>query len=537
LKLQKIYNQLEDDKPVEPKLIAAELKEVADDLKKNADISRINNRSHNTDDFENKLHDIGSLRDALFKIDMSGSDIDSDDRKDIGKTVDKVARDLAHDQNLDLDNVNAKDLKKKGLTDAEIEEIMELSRIHKELEGSGPIDPSHIAEELEEVIENIKKSAAHSMVQDDDKKDGDQYILSLHYPNTGPIHEDPGKAELDKSMKHIASIREIICEIPDEDTKMGAALRLKVANDIEQTIKDYLEKDDIDVAKLNERKLVALELDEDEIKDVLVLVKLYKKAKGSEPIDNDTFAAELKAAMQDLARHAYKEYHEESHDVDDDFRKRDIEKKIEDLGDRIGKLSRDPVNHREIDLLLEDCKDIIGEIIGEEYIERLPKWSVDFAAKINPNKLLHVPKEEKLWIKAVQGFIPELKKLNKKEKIDKKDALDLLHNVEDLAKSVHGSKREIDTKIEGIAHHNLNINLLKDTILKIPTNREGTGMTKQEIKDLIAEIKRLAKEILSDFILDDIDINDFENLDIDGLALPEKKKDQLRMLQSIIKEL
>jgi len=45
-------------------------------LKKSGAISRIDDKSHITEDFEKKLHEIGSLRDALFKIDLSGSDID-----------------------------------------------------------------------------------------------------------------------------------------------------------------------------------------------------------------------------------------------------------------------------------------------------------------------------------------------------------------------------------------------------------------------------------------------------------------------------
>jgi len=144
--------------------------------------------------------------------------------------------------------------------------------------------------------------------------------------------------------------------------------------------------------------------DEEEVSDLLNLVKLLKKVKSNDPIDNDSYATELKQIMQDLTRHAHKDYLEKSNVIEHnpDHRKKEIEEKINEIIQRMPKTKDDKMSKRERNLLVRDIADLIGEIIGQDYIEKIPNWDVDMAEKLKPNKLAHVPKEEKEWIRLLQ---------------------------------------------------------------------------------------------------------------------------------------
>jgi hypothetical protein len=68
LKLKHIYVELESDKPVNPKLLAAELGDVMFDIRKSAEHTKADNEAHKGDDQTIAMHDADILRDEILHI-------------------------------------------------------------------------------------------------------------------------------------------------------------------------------------------------------------------------------------------------------------------------------------------------------------------------------------------------------------------------------------------------------------------------------------------------------------------------------------
>jgi len=132
LKLKHIWNELEEDKPVNPNLIAKELENVMDDIKRSAEHSRLDKEAQEGDSFDRKMHDADNLRDALLHIDVTKNDIDVDERKKLERSVRDVMADLAHDKKINPETVTEQQLKDKHLSPEEIDEILKLKHIYVE---------------------------------------------------------------------------------------------------------------------------------------------------------------------------------------------------------------------------------------------------------------------------------------------------------------------------------------------------------------------------------------------------------------------
>lgn len=115
--------------------------------------------------------------------------------------------------------------------------------------------------------------------------------------------------------------------------------------------------------------------------------------------------------------------------------------------------------------------------------------------------------------------------------------LDIMNLLGDVQKSIQASRRDIEVVRDEIAVNQDNIDAIREIIMKIPTNKEAKKLSEAEKLDLIKEIKKLSKGILHDYLLDDIDVQNLDSLDIDGLNLPEPKKEELRLLQKILRDL
>merc|ERR1711981_480234 len=147
--------------------------------------------------------------------------------------------------------------------------------------------------------------------------------------------------------------------------------------------------------------------------DIMRLKDLYDELKSNKHIDNDQFAKDVKSIMNDLKKEIKEEIKEErkiAHMAPKD-KKKEIIKKIEALKSRLPK-KNGTLNDRQINLLLDDTKDIIGQIIGEKAVKAQKNWSVDVAQTLKPSALKSCDKEEKLWVKELQVIIQQLKDHN-----------------------------------------------------------------------------------------------------------------------------
>ena len=343
-------------------------------------------------------------------------------------------------------------------------------------------------------------------------------------------------------------------EVPDECQKMTAKTRQQIAKDIAKFVEGYLGSqnlakvaDDaskvggqlkIDFGKVNERRLQAMGMSDGEIENLLRLAELWRKVTSLAKLDNDQVAHELKEIMDNLANLAHEEFIKKSHvqEKDPDWRKKQICEKIKDITGRVPQDGKHKMTDRERGLLMEDIKDLIGEIIGPDFVGKMgDNWNLDFASRLDPNLLKMIPLEEKQWIKKLQTLLGVLSKTQTNDEANSNKYITALLDV--VQKSIEGSRRGIEVNRGEIAANQANIDAIKELIMKIPTNEEAKKMPEDKKLDLIKEIKKLAKCILHDYLLDDIDVQNLESLDIDGLNLPEPKKEELRLLQKILRDL
>merc|ERR1712194_291601 len=209
--------------------------------------------------------------------------------------------------------------------------------------------------------------------------------------------------ENEDRLEDLKSLRNIISEIPDEDHQMDRKLRDKIMGEIEHFVRDFVEDDGIKLKNLKKTALKDYNLTPTEKNDIMKLKDLYDEVSSNKPIDNDQFAKDMKNIMNELKKEVKQEIKEErkiAHMAPKD-KKKEIIKKIEALKSRLPK-KNGTLNDRLINLLLDDTKDIIGQVIGEEFVNRQRNWNVDAAQNLKPSALASLDKEEKHWVKELR---------------------------------------------------------------------------------------------------------------------------------------
>jgi len=111
------------------------------------------------------MHDADILRNTLLGIDLNQKDIPEDERHKIEKSVRDVMADIAHDKNINPTNITEESLGKKGLSDDEIRELLKLKHIYNELDSDKPVNPNLLANEIDDVIHDIRKTAEASRIE------------------------------------------------------------------------------------------------------------------------------------------------------------------------------------------------------------------------------------------------------------------------------------------------------------------------------------------------------------------------------------
>jgi len=81
------------------------------------------------------------------------------------KSVRDIMQEISHDPRINPDTMNIEELHNKGLSDEEIKELLKLQHIYKELESEKTIDNSLLVRELNEVVDDIRRSAEHSRLE------------------------------------------------------------------------------------------------------------------------------------------------------------------------------------------------------------------------------------------------------------------------------------------------------------------------------------------------------------------------------------
>jgi len=104
-------------------------------------------------------------------------------RRVIEKSIRDVMADISHKPNIDPNKLTDNQIKGMDLDPEEIEELLKLEHIYRELEDDKQIDPKHIAEELEGVIHDIRKSVEQSRIDaEEDNEDGKLRNIVLNIP-------------------------------------------------------------------------------------------------------------------------------------------------------------------------------------------------------------------------------------------------------------------------------------------------------------------------------------------------------------------
>merc|ERR1712194_569177 len=416
-----------------------------------------------------------------------------DDTKDIiGQTIGEKYVSGLKNWNVDV----AQNLKPSALKALDKEEKLWVHQLQTIIQELKDHNFAEIRDELnhleEEVEEEIQKS--------------EQNLLDLE------VNKD--------RLEDLKSLRNIISEIPDEDHQMDRKLRDKIEAEIEHFVRDFVEDDGIEMKTLEKSELNDYDLTPIEKNDIMKLKELYDQLSTNKPIDNDQFAKDMKKVMNELKKEIKQEIKEEkkiAHIAPVD-KKHDIINKIEALKSRLPK-KNGTLNDRQVNLLLDDTKDIIGQIIGEKYVSGLKNWNVDVAQNLKPSALKALDKEEKLWVKQLQTIIQELKDHNFAEIRD-----ELNHLEEEVEEEIQKSEQNL-LDLEVNKDRLEDLKSLRNIISEIPDedhqmDRKLRDKIEAEIEHFVRdfveddgiEMKTLEKSMLKDYDLTPTEKNDIMKL-------------------------
>jgi hypothetical protein len=437
LKLKHIYIELESDKPVDPKLLGAELEDVMEDIRKSAEHTKADNEAHKGDDYTRKMHDADKLRDEVLHIDITKKDLGADQRAHIEKSVRDIMAGIGHDANINPETITEKGLKAKGLSRDEINELLKLKHIYIELESDGPVDPKLLAVELEDVMFDIRKSAEQSRV-DKEAHNGDDYTIKMH---DADILRDE-VLHLDVGLK---------------DIPLGQ--REGIEKSVRDVMADIAHDPKINPLTVTEEGLKARGLSPDEISELLKLKHIYKELDSDKPIDVRLLAAELDNVIDDIRKSA--EHTKEAHDADDfTLKMHDADKLRDEMIDINLNLPDISLTQREH--IEKSVRDVMADIAHDPKINPMTVTEEGLKARnLSPLeiseilKLKHIYKEldsntpinPKLLAEELGGVIDDIRKSAEHTKADQE-----AHKGDDYTIKMH----DADKLGDEILHINVN---------------------------------------------------------------------------------
>merc|ERR1711935_384071 len=238
------------------------------------------------------------------------------------------------------------------------------------------------------------------------------------------------------------------------------------------------------------------------------------------------FAKDMKFIMNDLKKEIKEEIKEErkiAHMAPKD-KKQEIIKKIEALKSRLPK-KNGTLNDRQINLLLDDTKDIIGQVIGEKYVKGIKNWNVDVAQNLKPSALKALDKEEKLWVKELQTIIQQLKD----------------HNFAEIRDELNHLEEEVEEEIQKSEQNLLDLEVNKDRLEDLKSLRniiseipDEDHQMDRKLRDKIeAEIEHFVRDFVED---DGIKMKNLKKVALKDYDLTPLEKNDIMKLKDLYDE-
>jgi len=460
LKMQGMLGELENKAPVDVKHLATELDDVINDIRKSARHIKEDKDAQEGDEYNRKMHDADVLRDELLHLNLNLPNVPKDEREKIEKSVRDVMQDIVHDPKIHPENMTDDEIKHLHLSPEEIDELLKLKHIMNKLEDDKPLNPNQLANELDVVIDEIRKDADQSRI--DDNKEADSF---------------------DRLMNDANKLRDAMLDINLSESDIPDSGRKQMENTIAGVMGDIAHNPNINPATITEKQLKKMDLTQEEIDEILKLKGLYTKLESDKPVDPNLLAAELEDVINDIrisAQHSRMEKDFENEDSE--------EKKLHDAD-----LLRDQMLH--IDLTKKN--------ITEDNKECIEKSIRDVVKDLTHGKVTdveHVTKKQLKNMDLTQGEIDEIMKLKgiyvdlEDGKLNsKKIAADLKSVVQSMRASVENSRVHDQSHQRDDLERQLDdANKLRDEMLHIDISKRDIG------DDQRLHIEKSIRDVMND---------------------------------------
>ena len=161
-------NKLESKNAVIPNLLATEIIEIVEDIRKSArDVKPQETLISEADPYKLKLLEADTVRNEILDLDITKTDVPYHQRSQIEQTILKIAKDLTQDPTIDIGALSIDDLAKNPKIDAgSLAELLKLKKIYSELENSDPVNPNLLATEVGAFVEILQNSARQIQITD-----------------------------------------------------------------------------------------------------------------------------------------------------------------------------------------------------------------------------------------------------------------------------------------------------------------------------------------------------------------------------------
>ena len=176
-KIKKIWGQLSNLGFLDKKKIFDEIEELEKDLRRSAEVSRMEKTGIPQDHYDQKMYQANRLRAIILGMPSSDIPLSSELKEDLEKSLLEVMREIAHDDALDIAHINRIDLEKSGMAEDDIDELLKIKDIIDDIEN-GEKGAKEIALEIDVVMEEIRRSAEHSRL-DKEAHEADDFTRKM----------------------------------------------------------------------------------------------------------------------------------------------------------------------------------------------------------------------------------------------------------------------------------------------------------------------------------------------------------------------
>ena len=277
--------ECKDGKPVDVKELRVQLEEVCDEIE--SDVEHIKSKRDimtDSNQISAKSIAIDKILDIENNLPASGK-LNDQQAYAVEYQIDELIKDLAHNQNIDPNTVSRRTLRKLGIDEKTIDEIMELQHIHDQIEAGEPIDIKELKEELNHVVDEIKQDVRHDKaVKAEIKKLDHEVEVKLH------------------GLEKLRSDRDLL---PDHG-KLTQKQDDQLCEDIEDIIQDLIGNKNIDLSTITIEQLQAMHLDPTTIDEIMRLKHIEDEIKSGKPVDAGVIKKELNEVIDEIKEDADK---------------------------------------------------------------------------------------------------------------------------------------------------------------------------------------------------------------------------------------